>query len=599
MPSPKKVRLGASRFQFRANTPILIQRANDDDFRAAKVLQQGLEERTGFQHPIESHSRTKGLKSRIELSRESSDGQSYRLLVKNNACKLVGKGSAGLRYAIETLLQLVMKQQRSITTLSIEDEPELDRRGILIDISRGKVPTVETIKTLIDLMVRLKMNLLMLYTEHTFSFRQHPQISKGSSPMTSQDLLELDTYASERHVELVPTLQSLGHLHHLLSIPKYRHLAESDKLWSISPAISQSYDLLYDLYSEFLPNFRSEWFNANCDEPVDLGTGRSSQWSKREGRGAVFRSHIEKITSLVRQFDKKPMFWSDVVHEHPEQIPLLSRELMLLDWWYEADHHFDRVRVLANNKIPFMVCGGTGSWNALFPRGENAIKNIRGHAEAGKKFGAKGLITTDWGDNGHYNLLGNSFFGFSWAAQAGWGSTTLSEKDFDRAFALHIFGDKSGATSKVYRQMGALHETGFEHFNNSPLKSIYFDDVIKAKYISQVDQSKLENTLNRLLKVKKFFYENTQAFHTDRTAREELKFAINASVLAAKKGLLANHPQTMAKEQTALKALHKRLWNIRNKPSGFHITETLYETSIKSMNTLAKRKGYRKRKSNA
>ncbi len=85
MPSPKKVRLGASRFQFRANTPILIQRANDDDFRAAKVLQRGLEERTGFQHPIESHSQTKGLKSRIELSRESSEGQSYRMLVKYNA----------------------------------------------------------------------------------------------------------------------------------------------------------------------------------------------------------------------------------------------------------------------------------------------------------------------------------------------------------------------------------------------------------------------------------------------------------------------------------------------------------------------------------
>ena len=119
-------------------------------------------------------------------------------------------------------------------------------------------------------------------------------------------------------------------MHHLLKIPRYRHLAESGRRWSISPAIKESYALLEDLYAEYIPNFRSTWFNANCDEPVDLGKGRSKAWAEREGRGAVFRTHLERVEVLAKTLGKKTMVWGDVVQEHPPQIQLLSRELMLL-----------------------------------------------------------------------------------------------------------------------------------------------------------------------------------------------------------------------------------------------------------------------------
>jgi len=558
----------------------LTPEADDDDFRSARALRDAIARRAGVHLTIETHGRTRDLDPHIELRKENQAGQAYRIRVRSGGVLVTGEGAAGLRYGVETLSQLTRPSTRAC---DVADAPELEKRGVLIDISRGKVPTLETLKALVDTMVSLKLNVLMLYTEHVFRFRRHPSIGRGASPMTAEELRDLDRYAAERHVELIPTLQSLGHMHHILKIPRYRHLAESERRWSISPAVEKSYALLEDLYTEYIPNFRSEWFNANCDEPVDLGKGRSKRWAEREGRGAVFRAHLERVERLARNLGKRTLVWGDVVHEHPEQIPLLSRELTLLDWWYEADHDFDRVRVFAEHGIPFMVCPGTSSWNALFPRGDNALANIRGYADAGKKFGATGLINTDWGDNGHYNLLGNSLYGFAWGAQASWGSATIARRDFDRSFSRRLFDDPSGTTGAIYRRLGGLHETGFEHFNNSPLKSIYFDDVREAAFVSKVKPKVLERTLAALLEVGERFLTHERRFDARPLARDELRFALDASIFAAEKGLGRKQPRTLAREQTRLKARHHALWLARNRPSNFELTEKLYDRSIRSL----------------
>ena len=267
LPAPRKFRRRDGVFRLRPTVPIVLTRTDGDNFRSALALRDAIVRRTGFDLAIETHARTKDLGPRIELRRNDDDGhegQGYRIRVRPNMVTLTGGGPAGLRYGVETLAQLARK---SIPACDIDDAPELDKRGLLIDVSRGKVPTLDTLKGIVDLMVQLKLNLLMLYTEHTFQFRRHPLIGKGASPMSAGEIRTLDAYACERHVELVPTLQSLGHMHHLLKIPRYRHLAESDRRWSISPAVEESYALLEDLYTEYIPNFRSNWFNANCDEP--------------------------------------------------------------------------------------------------------------------------------------------------------------------------------------------------------------------------------------------------------------------------------------------------------------------------------------------
>lgn len=612
LPEPRKLRRRAGSFRIGRDTPIVLSSGSEDsDFETACVLRSVIERETNLRLPVETHARLGDLGARIELTRSGEVGQGYRIRVRPGRIELLGQGRPGLRYGVETLAQLLGPRSTRIKACDVDDAPDLEWRGLLLDISRGKVPTLDTLKEVIDLMVGVKLNLLMLYTEHVFRFRRHPLIGKGASPMEAWELRELDTYARARHVELVPTLQSLGHMHHILNIRRYRHLAESDRRWSISPALEASYDLLSDLYSEYLPNFTSRWFNANCDEPVDLGKGLSKNLVARKGLGALYRAHLERVRTLAKRYGKRTMVWGDVVIEHPEEISRLSRELTLLDWWYEADHDFGRVEVFAKNGIPFMVCSGTSSWNTLFPRMENALANIAGYADAGKRFGALGLVNTDWGDGGHGNLFGNSLYPIAWGAQACWGTTRVDMASFDRAFGRKLFGDSTGATGSLYRRLGREHRTGFDHFNNSPLKSLYYDDLEEAKFSMKVRPRVLASTLRRLQRIEKSFLARAGRFDRRPGARDELRFAIEASIVAARKGLaayrflrwhdgelslsaaarraLSKELRLLATEQSLLKRRLRQLWLARNRPSNFEMTSEMYRKSVRGLRRAARK----------
>lgn len=598
LPNPKKLRRLRGVFHLGDGVPIVLQpRSTGSDFRSAVALKEGLREECGVELAIETHARVEGLGPRIELHRRGRRGQSYTVEVHPTRVEVQAEGPAGLRYAVETLVQLA-GSKGSLPACQVEDAPDLALRGLLIDVSRGKVPRLATLQGIVDACVRLKLNTLMLYTEHTFRFRRHPEIGADADSLTAETLRELDAYAAARHVELIPTLQSLGHMHHILKLPRYRHLAESkNRLWSLSPGNPGTYDLLRDLYDEYLPNFRSRLFNANCDEPVDL------EETER------YFEHVERIRELALAHGKRTMIWGDVVHANPESIGKLDRDLVLLDWWYEADHDFDRVRVFADNGIEFLVCPGTSSWNALFPRVANSTANISGYAAAGKRHGARGLVTTDWGDGGHYNLLGNSWFGFAWGAQQAW-SGDVPRGAFDRAFSRRLFGDPTGKIARVYHTLGALHGVGFRAFNASPLQSLYFDDLGAATFTARANAHALAKTEARLSRVRAMLEGLGKRFAREKSTHRELVYATDASLFAARKALagleylewrseptqfrsverqrLSRRMAALALEQRALGRTLWRLWRERNRPSNFEVTKQKLDASIRSLRRAAR-----------
>jgi hypothetical protein len=92
---------------------------------------------------------------------------------------------------------------------------------------------------------------------------------------------------------------------------------------------------------------------------------------------------------------------------------------------------------------------------ALYPRLENAIRNIRDYARQGVAAGATGFLTSDWGDNGHDQLLSNSLYPLLWGADCAWSGGETESADFDAAFGLQVLGDGSGAQVAALRRLGA------------------------------------------------------------------------------------------------------------------------------------------------
>jgi len=96
----------------------------------------------------------------------------------------------------------------------------------MLDVSRCKVPTMDTLYSLIDLLAQLRINELQLYIEHTFAFEKHDAVWKDSSPFSGREIQLIDQYCKDRFIELVPNLNSFGHFERWLRHDQYKHLAE-------------------------------------------------------------------------------------------------------------------------------------------------------------------------------------------------------------------------------------------------------------------------------------------------------------------------------------------------------------------------------------
>ena len=408
---------------------------------------------------------------RVVRSRRVKNREGYRLEITPKGATVSAGTDAGAFYGLATLRELIRIHQTSLPCGVIDDAPAFPRRAVYHDCARGKVPKLKTLKALVERLAEWKINELQLYVENAFAFKKHPQIWKGWSPLTPRDITALQAHCKSHHVRLVPSLSSFGHMEKVLIQPSYAHLAELPNGWTLCPTDPASIRFVEELYGEFVPLFEAEDFNVCCDETWDLGLGRSKDLCRRVGTGQVYLSFLKKIRRLCGKFGRRMNAWADIVLEHPELLDGLPRDIVMLNWGYEAEcETIGRTEELARTGLPFMVCPGTSSWGTIGSRWPNASANIRNFVAEGKRWGAEGVLNTDWGDDGHRQVLAVSLMPFAYGAAESWNPAKADVKKFPGTFAFHAFGDRSGKVGDAIEALGSTYLlNGLDTFNCDPM----------------------------------------------------------------------------------------------------------------------------------
>ena len=355
-------------------------------------------------------------------------------------------------------------------------------RSYMLDISRDKVPTMGTLRLIVDLLAKFGYNQFQLYTEHTFAYSRHKGVWEHASPLTPSEIRALDAYCAMNGIELVANQNSFGHLERWLTKPEYNHLAELPQggaplPWggfkkdptTLCPTDPRSLEFLDGLYDELLPNFESKLFNIGCDETFDLlGEGRSAAQVKEKGEGRVYLEFLKQVADLVRKHGRRPMFWGDVILKHPELVPELPKDLIALNWGYEGNHPFmEQAEKFKAAGLEFYVCPGTSSWNSLAGRVENMRENMIAAEHAGRIHGAKGFMVTDWGDGGHWQPLAASLPGLVFGGLLATEGAHAAKMDIESTLN-GIMGVPLGGTllrlGTLYLRGGALRGNASELF---------------------------------------------------------------------------------------------------------------------------------------
>ncbi|MCS7059968.1 MAG: glycoside hydrolase family 20 zincin-like fold domain-containing protein [Anaerolineae bacterium] len=542
----------------------------------------------------------------LRLDPAQSHAQGYALEINTLGIHISAPDADGVFYGVMTLTQLLRQYGAALPRLRIEDYPDFPARGVMLDISRDKVPTMKTLFELVDLLAGLKINQFQLYTEHTFAYQRHPLVWANASPMTGEEILQLDAYCRSRHIELVPNQNSFGHMTRWLIHDAYRPLAEApngcdtrwghfDQPFTLCPGDPGSLKLIGELYEELLPHFTSRLFNVGCDETVDLGQGRSKAECEARGTGVVYLEFLLKIYNEVRRHGRTMQFWGDIIMEHPELVPQLPKDVIALEWGYEHDHPFEAHGArFAESGVPFYVCPGTSSWNSIGGRTDNALGNLLNAAQNGLKHGAIGYLNTDWGDNGHHQPLPVSYLGYAYGAAVSWCAASNRDTDITRAVSMHLLFDRSGRAGRLAYDIGNIYRV-FEQrfFNCTPygfaivtplarvrerLQSAPVAGAEIARALREV--GRLERELDKL--------ELSEAPDGKQIAREWrfvlrlIRHGLNRLAYASD-SLTKTRPSTadMRRDMRELIAEHKRVWLSRNRPGGLRDSAAVLERAMR------------------
>lgn len=397
--------------------------------------------------------------------------QGYRLRIGPAAVSLEAADDAGAYYGRATIEQLRRACGGELPAGEITDWPDHQIRGVMLDISRAKVPTLATLRDLADRLASWKVNQLQLYMEHTFPYAGHEDVWRDASPVTPEEILSLDAYCRERHIELVPNQNSLGHFERWLRHERYLPLAASPAGWHTDKGAAMepmtldpgpaARELVKDLLGQLLPWFSSRRVNVGLDEPFELDGDRVGEWAQ----------WLEWLRSLPLLAGRELLVWGDVLAGHPELLGSVPPGVTVCDWGYEADHPFAaRAAALAAAGIPFYVCPGTSSWNSIVGRLANAKANCAAAAAAGREHGARGYLVADWGNGGHLQYLPVAEAAMAYAAGVAWCAEANEDMDLARVLDDVVFSDRNRQAGAAVTELGdAYLALSSPMFDASPL----------------------------------------------------------------------------------------------------------------------------------
>ena len=231
--------------------------------------------------------------------------EGYALIVKRHNVILMAKTTTGLFYAIQSLQFLLRNrgETNALPCVKIVDWPNFTMRGITDDISRGQVSIMDNFKKIIRFLVHYKMNVYMPYLEDLLQFKSYPSIGKNRGALSAAECIELQDYAKQYHVDIIPIFQALGHWENLLFQTEFIELADFPGSASLNTTNDKAYQFLERTLAEIVPLFRSVYFHIGADESFDVGKGASRQNACRHGIATIHARHYHRVINILKKYN--------------------------------------------------------------------------------------------------------------------------------------------------------------------------------------------------------------------------------------------------------------------------------------------------------
>ncbi len=238
VPELRQWKGGEGRFTPSAESRIVYSDKNPELAHVAERLAQDYTTIAGTDLRLAPNAKSRQGDIRLQLKpQKKSNQEQYTLTVDKNGVTLTAPTAEALYWATRTLLQMTeMSDDLSLPYGSATDYPDFAWRGFMIDAGRKFIP-MDYLYDLVDAMAYYKMNKLHIHlndngfkyyfdddwdkTQAAFRMEcdTYPGLTSRDGSYTKQEFRDLVKYAEDRHVEIIPTRDSVV-------VEKFRYMTD-------------------------------------------------------------------------------------------------------------------------------------------------------------------------------------------------------------------------------------------------------------------------------------------------------------------------------------------------------------------------------------
>ncbi len=553
-----------------------------------------------------------------EADLEALGSEGYALHVDASGVSLAARDWPGLHHGTVTLAQLIT-DRTTLPGLHLRDWPEIRYRGVQEDISRGQMPTPDTLARLTDVLSEAHCNVLELYIEDVFKFESHPDISPPEG-MTPAEARALFSYAADQHIEIHPLFQVLGHSFNILSKPQFQHLRvgpceKQPWIMTFDVRKPEAVAFVNDMVDELCAAFPGEILNVDITE-IDCDGMLAAGMSLEDVTNLVYE-YVLKLNEMVQRHGMRLMIAQGPLDSTGHlagmgpKLETLPKNIIVGSYYCAGgpyapawERDFPRLRAHGTD---FFAQAWIGSQLRMIPSPQHAFDFSDAEVTRGLQHGAIGSITTDWGDDGHYHFAGQNWFTFLFHGACAWTGAGLDRDYFNEAYsrlihgakdgniarAFALSGDISNQTVKTAQDDGTVADTPSTHFweffgdpfTHKSLTSMADPAAEGARILKQADeavtllqtaQSTAARNLDNLEQML-FGARNYQALGRKLVALAHFRDAAYA------RDVVATELEAVAAEYEGLKADFQRMWLAEDKQNaGFQVHLDRFDWTIAS-----------------
>ena len=423
--------------------------------------------------------------------------EGYVLTIDEDRIQITASGQAGLFYGRQTLNQILSQSAGQLRCVEIRDYPDIALRGAAIDF-RFQTFIMDYLIEKIKSWAGYKINALMIDYGNNFPYSGKYAGIRSGTAFTEDEISRLVSCCKENFIEVIPCVQSFGHMGYILKNDDFKYLSEEDKFFSqICPLHAESLGVVTDLLTQaYAAHGKPRFLSIGGDETMYLGKcPRCQEYADKHGKGRLYIQFVNQITGFVKALGAKPVVYADIALANPQLFSELEDCVMgdwdywtldtppgkLMDWSIKkcispdgvmdnpqlATISHDIVDESGKAFYPFAytkwmsktheVIGvpstaSTGPDDNWTPNYNVHTPNICGFAAAVKEYGALGMITTVW----ERYLMETVSFGIACTAQVLWsGGSGKADMGARYAALQYGLGDDGGEIVEAMHRLSA------------------------------------------------------------------------------------------------------------------------------------------------